>query len=293
MNTNNYRTDLAAENCDLYRESNGSEASGVIVKEIKEGEINITRVEVTNQTGSEALGKPVGMYVTIDIPQEIPDRSQNIESCAEVVKREIREILEINDGDLVMVVGLGNWNITPDSLGPRVSADIEVTRHMFELMPEYLQDGIRPVCALTPGVLGTTGIETAEIILGAIQHVRPKVVIAIDALAARKLNRVIKTIQISNTGISPGAGIGNNRNMLSEETLGVPVIALGVPTVVSATTLAQDIMRANGIKAKIPPEINEKLIVTPKEIDEAVCDVAEIISKGINRALHRDDVWGD
>lgn len=283
----NYRTDLATENRDLYRESNGGEASGVVATELKAGEIGITRVEITNQTGSTALGKPIGTYVTIDIPQAPPDRSKNIEECAEIVKSELREIINLGDDELVMIVGLGNWDITPDSLGPRVSSDIQVTRHMFELIPEHLQDGIRPVCALTPGVLGTTGIETAEIIRGVIQKVQPKAVIAIDALAARKLERVISTIQISNTGINPGAGIGNNRNALSEETLGVPVIAIGVPTVVSLESIIRDLTTAQP-----PPNADySQIIVTPKEIDEAVDDVAEIIAKGINRALHKDHVW--
>ncbi|MDR1101637.1 MAG: GPR endopeptidase [Clostridiales bacterium] len=300
------RTDIASENRDIYRETNGNDAEGVEAQELRDGEVVVTRVRVTNAQGASALGKPIGNYITIDIPQNAPDRSKNIAECADIVKRELRELtklIELQEGELVMVVGLGNWDITPDSLGPKVAQNVEVTRHLFSLVPEHLRDGIRPVCALTPGVLGTTGIETAEIIKGVAEHVKPRMLIAIDALASRKMQRVSSTIQLSDTGINPGAGIGNERNMISRETLGIPVVAIGVPTVVDAATLANDVLdlvgdgreqeeRYNLIESVLTPTLMGNCFVTPKEIDMVIDDVAEIIYTGMNYALHRDDVWG-
>lgn len=282
-------TDLAIETRELYKEVNKGEPDGVKIENISYGNVYITRVNILNEQGVENIGKPIGSYITIDLPADKSDTSKVIESCAEVVKKEIRKVIGMDYDEPIMVVGLGNGSVTADSLGPKVAESIQVTRHVFEHMPETLQEGVRPVCTLTPGVLGTTGIETVEIIKGAVEHVKPAAVIAVDALAGRKMERIANTIQISNTGISPGAGIGNNRNVLSEETLGVPVIAVGVPTVVSAKTLITDIV------GRIDDEDNlkyENVIVTPKEIDEVIDINAQIISNGINYALHDDGVFG-
>ncbi|MGL5244660.1 MAG: GPR endopeptidase, partial [Sarcina sp.] len=211
-----------------------------------------------------------------------------------------------------LVVGLGNWNVTPDALGPEVVEKLMITRHLKKVMPDAIDDSVRPVCAIAPGVLGITGIETGEIIKALVEKIHPSLVICIDALASRRLERVARTIQISNTGISPGAGVGNHRMQLNEETLGVPVIAIGVPTVVDAATIANDAMdlvldemisqsqegkefynmlksidkneKSHLIKSLLNPYVGD-LMVTPKEVDDVIDSVAKIISNGINIAL--------
>jgi len=282
-------TDLAVETRDLYKKIHKGEPDGIKVENVSNGDISITRVDILDERGVKNIGKPIGSYITIDLPKDKSDSSRIINNGAEIVKDEIRRVISEKFDEPIMVVGLGNVGVTADSLGPKVAENIQVTRHVFENMPEALQEGVRPVCAITPGVLGTTGIETAEIIKGTVEHVKPAVVIAVDSLAGRKMERIANTIQISNTGISPGAGIGNNRNVLSKETLGVPVIAVGVPTVVSAKTLVTDII------GRLDEDDNlkyENVIVTPKEIDEVIDMNAQIISNGINYALHADGVFG-
>ena len=215
-----------------------------------------------------------------------------------------------------MVVGLGNWNVTPDALGPKVINRLMVTRHMIQIAPDQVQDGLRPVCAISPGVMGITGIETGEIIKGVVEKVRPDVLICIDALASRKLDRVNTTIQLADTGIVPGSGVGNKRMELSKKTLGIPVIAIGVPTVVDAATIANDAIDLvldsmieqagqNGqdsqfyvtlknmnrdekyamIKQLMEPYVGN-LIVTPKEVDEVIDRIAKVIANGLNMSLH-------
>ena len=211
------------------------------------------------------------------------------------------------------MVGLGNRNITADALGPKVVDGLLITRHLFEYMPDDIDDGVMPVCALSPGVLGLTGIETNEIIRGVVDRVKPDLIIAIDALASRSISRVMTTIQLTDTGITPGAGVGNKRGGLCLDTLGVPVIAIGVPTVVDAATMANDTI--DMVIDSIKKEVDEKsgfynviknisktdkyrfidevlnksftnLVVTPKEVDEIIDDLAEIISDGINICMH-------
>lgn len=235
------RTDLAIEAHELYTQTeNNNRVPGVKIDIEQMGEITISRVRVLNKDGEKAINKPAGNYITVEIPELIHRTQHLYEKTIEAVTGELSKLLKIKHGDLVLVVGLGNRNITADALGPMVVSQLLVTRHLFELMPEELEDGIRPVCALSPGVLGVTGIETGEILKGVAQRVKPNLLIVIDALASRRLERVSTTIQLSDTGLSPGSGIGNTRMAINEESLGIPVIAIGVPTVVDAATMAND-----------------------------------------------------
>ena len=206
----------------------------------------------------------------------------------------MKKILEPFSGDnSFLVAGLGNWNITPDALGPKAISGLLVTRHLKAYMPEHFDESVKGVCAISPGVLGITGIETNEIIKGVVNHVEPCAVIAIDALASRRVERVNTTIQISDTGISPGAGVGNSRGALNKETIGVPVIAVGVPTVVDAATIAVDALenlidesedKYRLVRDLLSPYY-KNLIVAPKNMDAMITDMSNIISAGLNMAL--------
>lgn len=310
----NKRTDLAVEAQELYREiQSKEEAPGVVVDTEKIKKISITRVHVKDGRGEEAIGKARGTYITLEIPPLIHKEQETFEDTISVLADEIKRLTHLKADDAVLVVGLGNWQITADSLGPKVTSSLLVTRHMFELMPEEIEDGVRPVCALSPGVLGLTGIETSEIIKGVVERVKPKLVIAIDSLAARRLSRVSTTIQLADTGITPGAGIGNNRKGLTLDELGVPVVAIGVPTVVDAATMANDTIdliidhlmsrtEKDGKFYNMLKNLDREekysliqqvqgvelgnLVVTPKEVDEIIEDISEIIANAINIALH-------
>ena len=229
----NFRTDLADERRDLYKKANKLDDSidGIDVenKQINEN-IKITKVKVTNENGSVAIGKPIGNYITVDIKNiKIVDESE-IEKSAEVVSNELKELIgaHVQSKEDILVVGLGNIYVTPDALGPKVVNDIEVTRHIIKYLPQYIDENARPVSAISPGVLGTTGIETLEILEGIVNNIKPKLLIVIDALASRSIERISSTIQISDTGIVPGAGVGNTRSEISQKTLNIPVIAIGV-----------------------------------------------------------------
>ncbi len=241
----NFRTDLALERRDLYRKAQGldNEIEGIETQEEEQTDkIKTSRVKVLNEKGAEAIGKPVGDYTTIDIQKLKVATEDNIQEAAEVLAKELRALLDkhIDKKDEILVVGLGNQYVTPDSLGPKVINDIDVTRHILEYMPQLLSPDTRAVSAISPGVLGTTGIETLEILKGIVDNIHPKLLIVIDALASRSIERISSTIQIADTGITPGAGVGNKRKNLSMATLGIPVVALGIPTVVEAATIAAD-----------------------------------------------------
>ena len=297
------RTDLALEAREMYQETAGeiTQLQGVKADTRELDGMTVTTVEILDQKGSEALGKPVGIYVTIDMPEFKENGKVFYESASATIKDELKKILPLEKGKTVLVAGLGNWNITPDALGPKVVEKLIVTRHLHELVPHAVGDTLGSVCAVAPGVLGITGIETSEMIKGVVDLVKPSAVIAIDALAARKMDRVSTTIQISNTGINPGSGVGNNRKQLSEETLGVPVIAVGVPMVVDAATLAYDAVSAASEKAGNDLEEEQKkmelikdaissnigtLMVTPKDVDKIIEQMANIVSAGINITIH-------
>ena len=288
---------------------------GIRVEQGGDEQVSITRVHVISPLGEQNTGKPMVTYVTMDM-QAIRERSRDLyEKACRLLAKELENMIKINDRDTVLVVGLGNWNVTADSLGPRVCSHLMVTRHLHEFLPEEVDDGVRPVCALAPGGLGLTGIEAGHIIKGGVGQINPALVIAVDALASRNMNRVNASVQLANTGIAPGSGIGNKRMAIAQETLGVPVIAIGIPTVVDAATIVSDTidLLMEGMKQQSPPDsglyrmlssidLNEKyqtiinilepysgnLVVTPKDTDEIVEFLSTMVANGINMALHKN-----
>lgn len=227
----NFRTDLALERRDLYRKAHNieNEVEGIETEEEKiNDDLIVSRVKVTNEKGEEAIGKPQGNYITIDIKKLKIATEEEIQKASEVVTKELKVLLGKHVGvqDPILVVGLGNIYVTPDALGPKVINEIDITRHLLEYMPEVLDKNTREVSAVSPGVLGTTGIETLEILKGIVDNVKPKLMIVIDALASRSIERISSSIQLADTGIVPGAGVGNARKELTQNTLGIPVIAM-------------------------------------------------------------------
>ena len=281
------RSDLALERKELLRD----ECTGVSSEENHFGDIKITRITVENDEGARRIGKPCGTYTTIELPC-ISQQSENDEDARTALSVELSRLLP-KDGP-VLVAGLGNSDITPDALGPKTIEKILATRHISGELSRSIGLGeLRPVAAVSPGVLGKTGIETAEILSGIVGRVCPSAVIVIDALASRRLERLGKTVQISNTGIAPGSGVGNRRIEISAASLGVPVISMGVPTVVDALTLAHDILLDDDDKddkseksgAKVFPSAAE-MMVTPREIDTVISGAAQLMALGINCTLH-------
>ena len=308
----NFRTDLALERRDIYKKINKlQEIDGVESTEEDVNEnVKVSRVKITNQNGEQALGKPIGNYVIIDVKKLKLAGEEEIQKTSETVTNELRKIIDLHtdkQGD-ILVVGLGNIYVTPDSLGPKVINEIDVTRHIIKYLPQYIDEGTRPVSAISPGVLGTTGIETVEILKGIVDNIQPKLLIVIDALASRSIERISSTIQISDTGIVPGAGVGNTRQEISQNTLGIPVVALGIPTVVELATLVSDGIDIFIDRLQEKAESNEYLnklqqndkyeevkealnvgeynmIVTPKEIDDLIENMKDIVARGINFAI--------
>ncbi len=308
----NFRTDLAMERTSMYKKANKLENIDGIETQDEEIDKNIkvNRVNITNKNGEEAIGKKMGAYVTIDFKNLKIADDDEIQKGSEVLSREIKKIIDahIQSKDDIMVVGLGNIYVTPDSLGPKVINEIDVTRHIIKYLPQYVDENTRPVTAISPGVLGTTGIETYEILKGIVDNVKPKLLIVIDALSSRSIERISSTIQISDTGIVPGAGVGNTRQEISEATLGVPVIAMGIPTVVESAVLVNDCLdlliqklqneaKSNVFLNQLKEEDNyEKIkdvlnpqdynmIVTPKEIDDLIENMKDVVARGINMSL--------
>ena len=273
------RTDLAMEAKEIWQEGAGKTASlsGVRAVDYRREGWPATRVEILDRRGAEALGKPVGTYVTLDLGGYWDRPPEGFIRAAEALAEELRSLLP--EQGPVFVAGLGNAAMTPDALGPQAVSHLLVTRHLGEVLPQ-----LRPVSAAAAGVLGTTGMEAAEWVRALGERVKPSAVIVVDALAARSLNRVCSTIQAADTGIIPGSGVGNRRMALNRETMGVPVISLGVPTVVDAATMALDLLRDSGCR---PPDSlgGGNLFVTPKDVDLRVRDLAKIIGYGINLAL--------
>jgi spore protease len=323
----NVRTDLALEAHELFKENElrskareNREPQGVEVENTGSNDIKITRVKVTSPTGEAAIGKPMGNYITLEIPGLKENDQELFENTCKALAIEIGRITQLKEKSVILVVGLGNWNVTPDALGPKVISSMMVTRHLLEFVPEQVDKGVRPVCAIAPGVLGITGIETGEIVKGIVDRVKPDLIIAIDALASRKMERVSTTIQIADTGIAPGSGVGNKRMELSANTMGVPVIAIGVPTVVDAATMANDAIdlviddmvkqSPNGseffkmlnsidrnekyqmIQEVLSPNVGN-MIVTPKEIDNIIDRISKVIANGLNIALHQGITLND
>ena len=282
-------TDLALEARQLWMESAAETAqlSGVTARETTREGYPVTTVEILDRSGAQALGKPVGTYITVELDGLLRREEDAFPRAARALAAELRGLLDLKEGDAVLVAGLGNRAITPDGIGPKAADYTLVTRHLVEQVPEQF-GAFRPVSALAAGVLGTTGMESGELISAVVEKTRPACVLAVDALASRSLRRVGRTVQLSDTGIVPGSGVGNHRMALNRETLGVPVIAIGVPTVVDAATLACDLLSEAGREDLDPAALSgagENLIVTPREVDTQVGDLAKVIGYGIDLAL--------
>lgn len=314
MKNYSIRTDLAIEVTEmLTKQTDDSYIEGVEIYEEEYDDISVSWVKIKDKIGEENMGKPMGNYVTIESESMKQNDVLTHERIIDIFSKNLIKLCNLNENSTILVVGLGNWNVTPDALGPKVISKILVTRHIKDTLPEELYDGVRPVSAISPGVMGITGIETAEIVKGVVDRLKPDIVIAIDALATRKTSRINATIQMTDTGVAPGGGMGNKRKILNKETLGVPVIALGVPTVVDAGTLVNDtidlmidslVSNINGGKNfyemiknldkeekynlinNILNPYTGNLFVTPKEVDAVVERLAKIISNGINIAMH-------
>ena len=318
-------TDLAVEAYDMARAAEGlQQLDGVQVEVEQRPSAVVRRIRVTSPEAAARMGKAPGTYVTVESPA-LWQRSQPArEALTDAVARELARLLEaqgvFRDAP-VLVAGLGNWNATPDSLGPRVVGQLLVTRHLRDLLPPEKRGSLRPVAALSPGVLGLTGVETTELVGAVVERIRPSAVIGVDALAAAATDRLCSTVQLADTGIEPGAGVGNRRKGLDRQTLGVPVIAVGVPTVIHARRLASGMaaaafprMEAGASLAPFPRLLSgehpsaapaaypggaagpaggersgislDRLIVTPKEIDLLIEDAAEVLAGALNAALH-------
>ena len=296
MDRYNVRTDLALEQRERFV-SDQIEIPGVAVEETYDDmcEVRVTTVRIGTENGAAVMGKPVGNYITL----EAPKMAEADESYHREISGKLMEVLEgclpeKEEGQSILIIGLGNRNVTPDALGPLVVEHLDITRHLVKEYGKYALDGEadRLVSAVVPGVMGQTGMETVEIVRGIVEETEPDFVIAIDALAARSVRRLNRTIQIADTGIAPGSGVGNHRNAITEETVGVPVIAIGVPTVVDAATIVGDSIeeyvakcRDEGMRENkehlIPPYLYG-MFVTPKDIDETMERTSYTISEALN-----------
>lgn len=307
-----FRTDMADERESIYKQTNNLDnIPGIETeKKIIDDNISTTTVKITNKEGENALKKPIGTYITIDIKKIKLATNEILEKATNTITNSLKEIINshCNPDDEILIVGLGNQFMTPDSLGPKVVSEIEITKHFLKYTPQYVIEGTRSVCAIAPGVLGTTGIETSEIIKSIVDKIKPKMLIVIDSLASKSIERISSSIQISDTGIVPGGGVGNARDELSYSTMGIPVIAIGVPMVVESAILVNDCLDLfisklqeeaksnsylNELKQKDNYEIIKEslnptdynMIVTPKEIDDLIDIMKNIIAKSINFAV--------
>ena len=306
------RTDLALEATEICEEQSTA-LDGVVVDTKELEDCTVTTVEIINETGSKIMNKEIGKYITLESDLMKFDDDDSREKVINYLKDELIDVFGTDQSKRTLVIGLGNWNITSDALGPRAVSKTLVTRHIFKNYNKDYDDDFSEVAAVSPGVMGITGIETVEIVKSIVDKIKPDRVVAIDALASRKMDRVNATIQISTGGIAPGGGVGNKRKALDKSYLGVDVIAIGVPTVVDAATLTIDVLdlaidnlmevskESSGfytmlkklkeeekyqlIKDSLDP-YDKNLIVTPKDIDETIENLAIIISEGLNRSLH-------
>lgn len=278
------RTDLALEARESFEEDD-VEIRGVAVEESydEERDIRVTRVSIETENGAKAMGKPVGTYITLEAPRlSEPDEDYHRE-VSEKMAEYLQELIGTEKEKSVLVVGLGNREVTPDALGPETVGNLMITRHVIREYGKAAlgREKVHQVSGIVPGVMAQTGMETLEIVKGIVEETKPDLVVAIDALAARSSKRLNRTIQISDAGIHPGSGVGNHRNSLTKETLGIPVVALGVPTVVNAATIIYD---ATGNSDAITPNLNG-MFVTPKDIDETIKRLSYTISEALNLAL--------
>ncbi len=282
------RTDLALERAGELEEGGGL-PRGVSVKTEHRHGIEATVVTVSTKAGEGAIGKPKGTYVTVELSSVLRREKGSFDGAVQCIADYLREMLKLPNRLPVLVAGLGNREVTPDAIGPLTADHILVTRHMVAAVPETFGE-FRPVSATVPGVLGTTGVESAETVRALVERIGAAAVIAVDALAARDTGRLCSTLQISNTGISPGSGIGNRRNALDQKTIGCPVIALGVPTVTDAATMASDLFQRAGMEVEEEQlrKVSTGMIVTSGDIDRRVREIARVLAYAINGALHED-----
>ena len=291
------RTDLAMEAAGIH----GSEdLPGVSISGWESSGVQITEVHIQTEEGSRLIGKPEGHYITLECDGVRRRDADARTAMGTLLGEELARLLPDDSDEPVLVVGLGNRMVTPDALGPMTVDGTLVTRHLYRELPHLTDHRMSPVCAIAPGVLGITGIETMEMVRSIVQSVRPRAVIAVDSLAARSISRVGSAVQLTDTGIQPGSGVGNHRSALTEESLGVPVIALGVPMVIYAATIARDafeLLAGEDDSAEQEEALDQmaeellagsmgEMIVTPREVDALVEDAANMLSCGINRALH-------
>lgn len=286
--THTRKIDLALEAKELWENSaeKTTALSGIKAEEKTLFGYALTRVEILNKAGEEALGKPCGVYLTLSLP-ELPQEREDIYAAAQAVAAMLMELPSLPQTGTALVAGLGNRQVTPDALGPQTVDHLLVTRHLTTEMPEIF-GAFRAVSALAAGVMGTTGMESGELIGGVIEKLKPSCLIAVDALAARKQDRVCRTIQVSDTGIVPGSGVGNARMALDEHSLGIPVVAVGVPTVVDAATLCMDLLEDPSFDAAAFRKEGAEWFVTPRNIDREIHTLSHILGLGISSALHVD-----
>lgn len=309
----NIYTDLAIESKEIYNENNDVELEGVSVQVEEKENYSITRVEVLNRNGMDKIKKPIGNYITIDVPGLNKTDEDLKDEISQTLAKEILSLGLNQPNSKILIIGLGNWNISPDALGPKVVERVLVTRQYFINYNKETDETMANVSAIAPGVMGMTGIESIDIVKGIVDKIRPDLVIAVDALASRKMDRISTTIQLSDTGITPGGGVGNKRMSLNRETLGVPVLSIGIPTVVNAATIVNDSLdlilgslKESAEKGKefysLLHELSQEdkyslieevlnpfmanTIVTPKDIDVIIDDLSIVIANGLNIALH-------
>ena len=295
----NIHTDLAME----ARESN-SALNGVSEERTDNKHYSVSRIKIDTDEAASALQKSKGLYITIEAPDLVLREPELIKAVTEALSAELTGLIDKGGASgTVLVVGLGNRAVTPDALGPKTAEKILVTRHIKQYMPDAIPNGVRSVCAVSPGVLGVTGIETMEVIQGIVERSKPSLIIAIDSLSSRRTERIASTIQLCDAGIQPGAGVGNIRSGLDEASLGIPVIAVGVPLVVYASTISRDTIgliaselgllgneeKIKELAAKAISEKTGELIVTPKEIDSLIECTSTILADGINMCLFGKD----
>lgn len=286
MSSFQVRTDLALEARESMGEAEG-EIRGVRVEESydEEHEIRITRVVIETKNGAKAMGKPMGTYITLEAPGMVESEEDYHQEISTALAAQLKSIIpDVKKEQSILVVGLGNRDVTADALGPHVADNLFVTRHVVKEYGKaaYNKSQMHMVSSIVPGVMAKTGMESAEIIKGVVEQTQPDVVIVVDALAARSTKRLNRTIQITNTGIHPGSGVGNHRNALTEESLLVPVIAIGVPTVVDAATIVND-----ATAGQMPTNLTElnNMYVTSKDVDYQIKQISHIICDAINEAL--------
>ncbi|WP_350342509.1 GPR endopeptidase [Proteinivorax tanatarense] len=316
MSKINFRTDLAIEAHEYVATQTPQGVNGVNVQDQNHNDHFVKRVNISTPQASQQMGKQMGRYITLEMPEFRKKNTEFEERVSQTFAHELNSMLPKSPNQNVLIVGLGNWNVTPDALGPKVIDRLLITRHLKAMMPNrFNNNDYQTVSALAPGVLGLTGIETSEVIEGVVRQTQPDYIIAIDALAARDVSRLNTTIQIADTGIHPGSGVGNKRKGITKEDLGVDVIAIGVPTVVDAVTVTSDTIEMvtntvaenspNGQGQQFYQALNSlngqqkeqliaevlnqnlgSLIVTPKEIDRLIEDISDVVAGGINAALH-------